>query len=101
MKKIYVVHPLRGDLRNNEERIARICRNIADTVKDVVPLSPVLAFNFFDPDREPVKAMQYCLELLACCDEAWVYGDWEKSEGCCAEVSFAKCRNILVCDMRT
>ena len=96
MKKIYIVHPLREDLHNNEKRIAKICRNIVDQKKDIVPLSPVLAFSFFDPKNEPVKAMQYCLELLACAEEAWVYGEWEKSEGCCAEVSFAKCRNIPV-----
>jgi hypothetical protein len=92
VKKVYIVHPLRGDVQTNEHHIAQLCRNIADTARGIVPISPVLSFSFFDPTTEPVKAMQFCLELLACCEEVWVYGDWWKSEGCQAEICFAGCR---------
>lgn len=101
MKKVYIAHPLRGDVRNNELRIARICRDIVDSHPGILPLSPVLAFDFFDPDAEPVKAMQYCLELLACSDELWVYNEWWKSEGCQAELCFAGCRGIPIRFMNT
>ncbi|HBS60805.1 MAG TPA: hypothetical protein DEA44_16270 [Firmicutes bacterium] len=96
LKKVYIVHPLRGDIHNNEQKIARVCRDIADNRPDILPLSPVLAFDFFDPDTEPVEAMQYCLELLACTDEVWVYNQWWKSEGCQAEICFAGCRGIPI-----
>ncbi|WP_371369613.1 hypothetical protein SRRS_27030 [Sporomusa rhizae] len=96
MKKVYIAHPLRGDIASNIDSISHLCRNIIDTDSSILPLSPVLAFSFFDPDKEPVKAMQYCLELLRASDELWVYGDWKKSEGCLAEVAVAKCNNIPI-----
>lgn len=96
MKKVYIVHPLRGDIELNEQHIAEVCRMIVDDQPGILPLSPVLAFDFFNPDTEPVKAMQYCLELLSCCEELWVYGEWWKSEGCQAEICFAGCRNIPI-----
>lgn len=94
MKKVYIAHPLRGDVKSNIAKISGLCRNIIDTNSSILPLSPVLAFSFFDPDKEPEKAMQYCLELLRACDELWIYGNWESSEGCLAEIEVAKCRNI-------
>lgn len=96
MKKVYIAHPLRGDVESNIRRISRLCRNIVDTDSSILPLSPVLAFSFFEPDKEPEKAMEYCLELLRASDELWVYGDWKNSEGCLAEVEVAKCKNIPV-----
>jgi Domain of unknown function (DUF4406) len=96
LKKVYIVHPLRGDIENNEDRIGKLCRQIVDTEPGILPLSPILAFNFFDPNTEPAKAMQYCLELLACADELWVYREWWKSEGCQAEICFAGCRGIPI-----
>lgn len=101
LRKVYIVHPLRGDIANNETKIAEVCRKIADTHNGVVPLSPVLAFDFFNPETEPVKAMQFCLELLACSDEIWVYNEWWKSEGCQAEICFAGCRGIPIRFMDT
>jgi len=96
LKKVYIAHPLRGDIAENEKRIAGVCRDIVDAQPGILPLSPVLAFDFFNPDTEPVKAMQYCLELLSCCEEVWIYGEWWKSEGCQGELCFAGCRHIPI-----
>ena len=34
--------------------------------------------------------MRQCLALLDVADELWVFGDWERSEGCRMEVEHAR-----------
>jgi hypothetical protein len=92
MKKVYVAHPLRGDVEGNIKKVTEICQSLTN----VIPLSPLHAFGFLDPTGDQFHAMQCCLSLLSTADELWVHGEWWKSEGCQAEMSFAGCRGIPI-----
>lgn len=98
MKRVYIAHPLLGDadrenpnLRipfENRRKVDLICRDIIEAYPDVMPISPIHAFDFMNVfERERPLAM--CLELLKMADELWVYGDWESSEGCKMEIARA------------
>lgn len=102
MKKVFVSHPFRNNPTENMKAIAEICRNLAEK-GEVMPISPVHAFAFLDdtnPDHREL-ALGYCAELIAVCDKLWLYGDWENSEGCQMEASFAYAWGIEVVEMET
>ena len=99
MRKVYIAHPLRGvsgrkaEIESNIAKNKEICRAIVEDARyaDVVPISPIEAFSFLDPEnKEPKyveKAIGYCLSLLNGCDELWVFGDWTTSEGVMKEIT--------------
>ncbi len=95
MKKVYIAHPLRGDEHNNVAKATEICKALAEEGK-VIPFSPLHAFGFYQTTRDQFQVMQYCFALLSACDEMWVHGNYGISEGCQAEIAFAKCRGIPI-----
>lgn len=96
-KMVYIAHPLRGpDTAANVEKITAICRTYAEH-DTLTPVSPIHALGFLDPNKfDAYKGLQFCLSLLSRCDELHVHGVWQNSEGCKAEIAFAKCRGIKV-----
>lgn len=88
MHKVYICHPFQGN-KINYEAITQLCRNLAKTRSDIVPISPVHAFGYLDDNKHRKIALMYCLALLEACDEVWVYDEWQESEGCCLEVGRA------------
>lgn len=99
MRKIYIAHPLLGDMdRKNADRIVpiqnrhragEICRELVEKHPHVLILSPIHAFAFLDLlERE--RSLAFCRELLSLADELWVFGDWRTSEGCRKEIEWAK-----------
>lgn len=96
MKKVYIAHPLRGNVEHNMQLANNICKELAAN-SDIVPFSPLHAFDFLNPEECDIyQVMQYCFALLESCDEIWVHGNWQFSEGCKAEIDFAKCRGIPI-----
>ena len=103
LKKVYISHPLRGappyteeQVQNNIKRITATCKRIAGT-PFVIPISPIHTFGYLDPlTYDPDKAIRNCLALLSCCDELWLYGKWQESEGCNAERAYARKHGIPV-----
>ncbi len=89
MKRVYICHPLRGaNWRENVEKAARYCRQYVGL--GVLPISPLHAFGFLDPNTYDAKhGMALCLSLLETCDEVWVHGAWENSKGCQEEIMHA------------
>ncbi len=96
-KRVYISHPLRGaDWRENIEKAARYCRKYAED-KDLLPVSPLHAFGFLDPNTyDADHGMELCLSLLETCDEIWVHGAWEHSDGCQKEIIHAWTKGIPV-----
>ena len=96
MRKIYIAHPLRGEwldiaeVERNLSRVTEICRRVAEEHPDVLILSPIHAFGFVSPLEPQDWVMRQCLALLDAADELWVFGDWERSEGCRMEVERAR-----------
>ena len=93
--RVYIAHPLRGDIKNNTEKITDICRLISKNTT-VTPVSPIHAFSFADPTGDQTQVFGYCRELLLGCSELWVFGDWLNSEGCLLEIEHAKRNKIPV-----
>ena len=95
MKTVYIAHPLRGDVEGNVKKVTGICKELAEK-GEVIPFSPLHAFDFMDTKGEQTLVMKYCFKLLSKVDELWVFGNWEESEGCRMEVEFAFHNNIPI-----
>ena len=104
-KTVYISHPFRGDmgrdniniktLVGNMEKVDRICLKITADYPDVLPLSPLNAFSFLAlltlaDNQIDEKALEMDMKLLELADELWVFGEWEKSEGCRMEIERAR-----------
>ncbi len=50
--------------------------------------------------EERKLALKLCQELIKGCDQAWVFGDWQESEGCKIEIQAAEETGVPVVDMR-
>ena len=94
MKCIYVAHPFRGK-RQNKEAITHICQRLVKL--GVMPVSPVHAFSFLSDNipSERHRACEFCEEFVTMADELWLFGEWEKSEGCLME------RNVALAEFVT
>ena len=88
MKCIYVAHPYQGKMQN-KEAITHICQRL--TKLGVMPVSPIHAFGFLHDNipSERHRALEFCEELLTMSDELWLFGEWEKSDGCVFEKAVA------------
>ena len=89
MKKVYIAHPLRGDVAGNMAKATQICQELHQQ-GEVLPVSPLHAFSFVDPTGPQEVVLAYCRSLLLACDELWVHGNWQESEGCRMEVDIAQ-----------
>jgi len=98
MKKVYIIHPFQGK-EENLKSIDEVCRAVANM--GYLPVSPVHAFGFLKDEvpEERKLALKLCQELVKGCDQAWLFGDWEKSEGCNIETQSAKEASVPVLDM--
>jgi len=98
MKRVYIIHPFQGK-EENRKKIDRICRAVANM--GFLPVSPVHAFGFLRDEvpEERKLALKLCQELIKGCDQVWVFGDWEKSEGCKIELRAAEETGVPVVDM--
>lgn len=75
MKMVYICSPLRGDIEMNIQRANRYC--LFASRQEVLPLAPHTIFTQWldDNDKEEREAGMFLgLELLARCDELWVFG---------------------------
>ncbi len=66
-----------------------------------LPVSPVHAFGFLKDEvpEERELALKLCRELVKGCDQVWLFGDWEKSEGCMIEIQAAEETGVPVVDV--
>ncbi len=90
MKKVFISHPFRDDPEGNMLKVSRICKAIVEKHPDVLPISPLHSLSFLNDEESREYSLMWCREILKMCDEVWVFGEWEKSEGCRKEVSWAK-----------
>lgn len=96
-KIIYICSPLRGDYEQNKQNAEDHCREIMLHHPDVVPIAPHIYFTQFLNDLDPIErslGMTAGLDLLKVCDEMWVFGIENPSEGMKLEMQCAK-----VCDI--
>ena len=94
-RRVYVAHPLRGNVEENTRKVGEICLRLAQD-ETLLPMSPVHAFGFCDPAGDQTVPFRLCRDLLASCDELWLYGAWWHSEGCRFELDTAKSLGLPV-----
>ena len=98
--RIYISHPYGGKPGNKAE-IERIAEALAVKDKANVYISPIHCFGYLYVKVDYLHGLGMCLELLKVCDKMLVYGDWEHSTGCKAEIDYCKAHGIpyvLHCD---
>ena len=93
IKKIYISHPYEGKERN-KTRVEQIVKDCSKMNKNAVFVSPIHTFGFMYNTISYERGINYCLELLDCCDEMWVFGNYTQSEGCKIEIEHCKKNNI-------
>ena len=101
MKKkiVYICSPLRGDYEKNIQAARDICREAMEKYPDVVPIAPHVYFTQFLDDTKPNErslGMEAGIELLDMCDEIWVYGIDNPSEGMQQEMEYALKHGIKI-----
>ena len=87
---IYICSPLRGDIEKNIQKAQGYCREAVDLWPDVIPIAPhVYCTQFLDDTipQEREAGMELGIALLDMCDELWVYGINNPSEGMKKEIA--------------
>ena len=90
MTKVYVASPLRGNIKANISKAQWYARFVMEV--GYLPIAPHIYFTQFLRDYIPEerdKALEMNRELLAWCDQLWVFGS-VISEGMRQEIDFAK-----------
>lgn len=99
MKKVYICSPCRGDYEKNIQKAQGYCREVVHM--GVIPIAPHVYLTQFLNDTIPEErsiGLNIGLELLKECNEVWVYGIQNPSEGMKAEIELAKELGIPVRD---
>ncbi|MDO4321924.1 MAG: hypothetical protein Q4C61_05300 [Lachnospiraceae bacterium] len=98
---IYICSPCRGDMEKNIIKAQGYCREAVELWPDVIPIAPHVYFTqFFDetiPEERKI-GMDAGIALLDICDEIWVYGIENPSEGMKREIEYANIHGIPVRD---
>ena len=98
---VYICSPCRGDYEKNKMEAQCFCRIVMNHYPDVIPIAPHLYFPQFLEDTDPSErslGMEAGLALLDMCDELWVYGLKNPSEGMRAEIDYALKKGIKIRD---
>lgn len=96
---IYICSPLRGDIEKNIQKAQGYCREAVELWPDVIPIAPhVYCTQFLDDTipQEREAGMELGIALLDMCDELWVYGINNPSEGMKKEIAYAEEHGIPV-----
>ena len=100
-KLVYICSPCRGDYEKNIREARGYCQVVMKNYPDVIPIAPHVYFTQFLDDTNPTErslGMEAGLALLDMCDEIWVYGLTNPSEGMQAEIEYALKNGIKIRD---
>ena len=98
MKRVYIVHPLRGGTRDAEiihenylkADVLMLVLSKEHENEEILFLSPIHAFSYASPLGPQERVLAQCCALLELADELWVFGNWQESDGCRMEVEHAR-----------
>lgn len=100
-KLVYICSPCRGDYEKNIQKAQGYCREAMELWPDVLPIAPHVYFTQFLDDtneKERELGMAAGIALLSMCDEIWVYGADNPSQGMSSEIKYAIEHGIPVKD---
>lgn len=86
---IYVSH-IYQNKEENKQAVEEIIKQLAKEHPEHTYCSPIHTFGFMYNDFDYDTGLNMCLELLKRCDMMYVYGDYQNSVGCKAEIRFCK-----------
>ena len=98
---VYICSRYKDDPDRNVQKAQEYCREALELWPDVLPLAPHVYFTQFLDDSEPREralGLAAGISLLDICDELWVYGMENPSEGMAAEIAYAKEHGIPIID---
>jgi hypothetical protein len=98
---VYICSPYSGDRNKNIMEARCFCQIIMNHYPDVIPIAPHVYFTQFLNDTDPTDralGREAGLALLDMCDELWVYGLKNPSEGMQAEIDYALKNGIKIRD---
>ena len=98
---VYICSRYKDDPERNVQKAQEYCREAMELWPDVLPLAPHVYFTQFLDDsvpRERAIGLAAGISLLDMCDELWVYGMQNPSEGMAAEIAYAKEHGIPIVD---
>jgi len=95
MLTIYVAHPYSGDPEGNMKKIDEIMKELTAKNPNDCFISPLHNFSY-DEGSSEAQILARCFKLISSCDEIWVYGNFEISVGCRAEMAFATFLGIKI-----
>ena len=90
---VYVSHPYGND-EKNQLLVGELIKKLVEEYPDYLFVSPVHSFSFLYSCTTYQKGLDMCLWLLHQCDEVWVFGDYQDSVGCMAEIAYCKNHSI-------
>lgn len=91
-KLVYICSPCQGDYEKNIQKAQGYCREAMEKWSDVLPIAPHVYFTQFLDDtneKERELGMAAGIALLSICDEIWVYGMENPSQGMASEITYA------------
>lgn len=96
MKRIFLSHPFAENPQLNSQRVNNICDDLVNYYDDVLPISPLHLFSYFNVDRPEYREeiISFCTDLMMLCDEIHFYKYGELSKGQKIELNYAKMRNL-------
>lgn len=98
---VYICSRYKDNPDRNVQKAQEYCREALELWSDVLPLAPHVYFTQFLDDRVPREralGLAAGISLLDICDELWVYGMENPSEGMAAEIAYAKEHGIPIID---
>lgn len=90
---VYISHPYGND-EKNQLLVGELIKKLVEEYPDYLFVSPIHSFSFLYSCTTYQKGLDMCLWLLHQCDEAWVFGDYQNSVGCMAEIAYCKNHSI-------
>lgn len=95
MDLIYIAHPYTDNPSENLEDAKRIKRTLQSIYPNDCFVSPLDEFSDY-VDLEYTTVLALCFKLLSKCDSIVFCKNWKQSQGCRAEMAFAKFKDIPI-----
>ena len=89
MNKVFISHPLSNNIELNRKRADKVCK-IINKEDDLIPISPIHLFGFFEKDKKREAILYTCYKMIDICDYVFmIIYDNNMSEGQTLEYYYA------------
>jgi len=85
---IYISHPY-GNNPENIKKVEEIIHRLVKEHPENTYISPIHCFGFMYNSVSYEAGLEMCLNLLDRCEKMMVFGNWQDSRGCNAEILHA------------